>query len=206
MLDVIARTEADPSQNPAAIKRAGLVKARLAVDYLFKDTALPQNPPQAPAKLDATDKIARAGKSFFTANKKDKRKDTQKIKDDLRAGKINAAQARVLLQDVENKAPSVANDHRSQKIKYLADVYEACETLQGLADDWTKRLAATPPDLLSDTNFERMGKALNESFVKRWRTGLAGDKKALAMFDAAWGKFPAQLTAASNAPPPTPAS
>jgi len=192
LADVVARIGADPNQNPAAIKRAAFIKARMQVDALYRDTQLPA-PPVPPAKLDAGDKIARASKSFFTSNKKDKRKDTQKIKDDLRAGTITAAQARQQLLALEQQSPKLANDRRSQKIKYLADVYEACETLESLADDWTRMLAALPPGVAINSNLKVMKQGLQTAFVDNWQAALAGDKKGLALFNTAWGKFPQEL-------------
>jgi hypothetical protein len=192
LTQVVATIEADPTQSKSARDRAAFLKARMALDDIVRSATTLPEPPQPPAKAGVANKLARAGKSFFTSNKKDKRVDTQRIKDQLRGGELTAAQAREQLNALKEGSPSLSSDRRSLKIEYLASVAECCETLRAAGTELKQFLAKAPAGILHESSVKGIRESLH-ALEQSWRTALAGDKKMLAQFDRAWDAFTAEI-------------
>jgi hypothetical protein len=192
---VVNSVEGDPTQSKPARDRAAFLKARMAIDDYFRVPFDLADPPALPVKIDTSDKLLRAGKSFFTSNKKDKRTDTQAIKDDLRAGRITAAVALQKLKALETTNPGLPNDRRATKIKYLAAVTAHAENLGAIGKGLDDILQTAPAGVLSDAAAKLLGTPLRDSMAQ-WKVALANDRKTLALVEKAWNALPASLTSA----------
>lgn len=189
--DVVAKVESDPNAHPRMAQRAAFIKARLVIDDVARVPSHLVTPPTLPPKLDVGQKISRGLGSIFTSNKKDKRNDTKKIKEDLRSGKITAAQARTQLEALVNDKQAVGNDRRAAKIRFLAGLTEVVELLDERSAALASMARLNPPQEVWSTLGPRTGQL--RQLAIDWDAVATKEGKIKAELVRAWNSLPDEV-------------
>lgn len=185
VLKALAQVDDAQVHGKAAVERVAYLKARLALEDVFRLEPKLAAPPDLP-KLSSTDKTGRAVSGLVAGRKI--RDETQKIKDDLRNGVLSAADAKTRLLALQQKQQSLTTDRRSAKIELLITAAQLRAALVQKQGELPALAKSSPAGLWTAETAKALVTPVRTA-VEAWLAAVSKDAKTTAQLSQAWTQF-----------------